>query len=139
MCRPSCCNNSSHGSGGTGLAIIAILLAAGLVITKIGPAIAEIGHIILNIVRIAALGTGSAVVLAAIIWLAVRHARRPIRQHSSQQLARDISATYAAGFTPVCEQSCLSCGDRGHVIRVIGNGVFLARPCPDCRPAQLAG
>jgi hypothetical protein len=139
MCRPSCCNNSSHGSGGTGLAIIAILLAAGLVITKIGPAIGEIGRIVLDMVRIAALGTGSAVVLAAIVWLAVRRAGRSIRQRSSQQLAKDISAMCVAGLTPASEQSCLTCGDRGHVIRVIGNGVFLARPCPDCQPAQLAG
>ncbi len=138
MCRPSCCNNSSHGSGGTGLAVVAIVLAVALVAARIGPAIAETGRIALDVIRIAALGIGSAVVLAAVIWLAVRHARRPIRRRPTQQLARRMPGTYVTGFVPASEQSCLACGDKGRIVQEIGSSAFLVRPCPDCRPAQLA-
>ena len=77
MCRPSCCTSSSRNSGGTGLAVIAILIAAAIVAAKIGPAIAEIGRVVARC-RSASpcITAGSALVLAAAIWLAVRLCRR---------------------------------------------------------------
>jgi hypothetical protein len=138
MCRPSCCNNSSPGSGGTGLTVIAIILATAIVAAKIGPAIAETGRIVLDVIRIAAIATGSVVVLAATIWLTVRVARRFIHLRLSQRSVPGLQATYRADFVPVSQQSCLACGDKGHVIRVIGTSVFVVRPCPECQPAQLA-
>lgn len=138
MCRPSCCNNSSYGSGGTGLAVIAILLAAAFVAAKVGSAIAEIGRIVLDVIRIAAIATGSVLVLAATIWLTVALARRFIHQRSSQRSVPGIHATHKANVVPVGEQSCLACGDKGHVVRVIGTSVLVIRPCPECQPAQLA-
>jgi len=137
MCRPSCCTSSSRNSGGTGLAVIATLIAAAIVAAKIGPALAEIGRVALDVVRIAMLTAGSALVLAAAIWLAVRLSRRYSRLRLVERQAARIPVADTTGFVPVSEQSCLACGDKGTVIRVIGTSGVLVRPCPECQPARL--
>ena len=51
MCRPSCCNNS--GGQGTGIAAVALILLGTLIVAKIGPIVAQIVHIALEVLRIA--------------------------------------------------------------------------------------
>jgi hypothetical protein len=138
MCRPSCCTSSSRNSGGTGLAVIAILIAAAIVAAKIGPTLAEIGRVALDVAGIAALTAVSVLVLAAAIWLAIRLTRRYRHRRVQRQAAR-IPAAHTTGFVPVSEQSCLACGARGQVVRIIGTSAVQVRPCPECQPTRLMG
>ena len=64
MCRPSCCDNS--GGQGAGIAAVAIILGAALIAAKIGPIVAQIAYIALEVIRIAVLTTGLVLALAAI-------------------------------------------------------------------------
>ncbi len=135
MCKPSCCNNSD--AGGAGLAAVVVLIVAVFLAVKVAPAIVEIGRVILDVIRIAAVSLASAVVLAAIAWLVVRLAQCVISKR--RQLSKGTSAVRSPAFVPISEQTCLACGDKGRVVRVFGNGAVAARPCPECQPAQLAG
>ncbi len=69
MCRPSCCNNS--GSQGSGIAAVALLIGAALVAAKIGPIVAHIINVVLNVIRLAALTTGLVVALAVFTWAVI--------------------------------------------------------------------
>ena len=53
MCKPSCCDNS--GGQGAGIAAVALILIGTLIVAKIGPIVAGIVHIALEVIRIAAL------------------------------------------------------------------------------------
>ena len=57
MCRPSCCDNS--GGQGAGIAAVALIMGAALIVAKIGPIVAKIVHVALEVIRIAALTTGA--------------------------------------------------------------------------------
>src|SRR5215510_6413585 len=69
MCRPSCCNNS--GGQGSGLAAVAVIMVAALVAAKIGPIVAHIMHVALDVIRFVALTTGLVLALAVITWAAI--------------------------------------------------------------------
>ena len=53
MCRPSCCDKPR--GQGAGIAAVALIIGAALVAAKIGPIVARIVHIVLEVLRIAAL------------------------------------------------------------------------------------
>ena len=78
MCRPSCCDNS--GGQGAGIAAVAIIIGAALIVAKIGPIVARIIHIALEVIRIAALTTGLVLALAAITWAAIMITRWQLRR-----------------------------------------------------------
>lgn len=135
MCKPSCCNQSSSGSTGA----IAVIIIAIIIIGTIGPAIAAAFRVIAEIVEAAAIGIGAGIILAVAIWIAVAVQRARSRR---QPAPIHLTARYEPARTPlvpVSQQSCLTCGDRGSIVRVIGNSRALAiRPCSDCQPHQLA-
>ena len=62
MCRPSCCNDS--GGQGSGIAAVAVIVGAALIV-------AQIAHVALEVICIAALTTGLVLALAVITWAAI--------------------------------------------------------------------
>ena len=93
MCRPSCCDNS--GGQGAGIAAVALIIGAALIVAKIGPIVAQIVHIALEVIRIAAL-TAGAVLAFAVAHLAGRHDRALAASHHGarrQAIPQPVNAT----------------------------------------------
>ncbi len=142
MCRPSCCDNS--GGQGAGIAAVAIIIGAALIVAKIGPIVAQIAHIALEVIRIAALTTGLALALAAITWAAIVITRWQLRRTT---LAAGQTQVIAAPTIRVSASrasrpaDCLACGGSGKVLRAIDSDGSRYQPgaCPVCEPAQWAG
>ena len=139
MCRPSCCDNS--GGQGTGIAAVAIILGAALVVAKIGPIVARIVHVALEVIRIAALTAGAVLAVAVAAWLAVSIVRWWLRQRGARRQAipqpvngaawQQMAASYGFG--------CLACGGSGTVLRAIDGSRYQPRACPVCETAEWAG
>jgi hypothetical protein len=139
MCRPSCCDNSR--SQGSGIAAIALIIGAAIVAVKIGPIVARIIHIAIEILRIAALTAAAVLAFAFMAWVAVRLVRWWHRHRKAPQLRVHPVTTTAREKVHAAKhrQDCLACGGNGEVLRASGNGGFRLRPCPECRPIRLAG
>jgi hypothetical protein len=136
MCRPSCCNNS--GGQGAGVAAVAIILGAALIVAKIGPIVAQIVHAALEVIRIAALTAGAVLALAMLAWLAVMIVRWRLRHHGAQQQTI-LQPVNAWQDVPAGNRSaCLACGGSGKVLKAIG-GRYQPGACPVCEPAAWAG
>jgi hypothetical protein len=136
MCRPSCCNNS--GGQGAGIAAVAIILGTALIVAKIGPIVAQIVHIALEVLRIAALTAGAVLALAMLAWLAVMIVRWRLRHHGAQQQTI-LQPVNAWQDVPAGNRSaCLACGGSGKVLKAIG-GRYQPGACPVCEPAAWAG
>jgi hypothetical protein len=139
MCRPSCCNNS--GGQGAGIAAVAIILIGTLIVAQIGPIVAQIVHIALEAIRIAALTAGAVLAFAVAAWLAVMITRWWLRHQGAQRqaIAQPVNAT-AWHNVPAGDQSaCLAYGGSGQVLRAIDGGRYQPGACPLCEPAQWAG
>ena len=141
MCRPSCCGNS--GGQGTGIAAVAIIIGAALIVAKIGPIVAKIIHIALEVIRFAALTTGLVLALAAITWAAIMITRWQLRRTAP---AAGQTQVIAPPAIPVLASrasrwaDCLACGGSGTVLKAIGNGSrYQPGTCPVCQPAERAG
>ena len=142
MCRPSCCDNS--GGQGAGIAAVAIIIGAALIVAKIGPIVARIIHIALEVIRIAALTTGLVLALAAITWAAIMITRWQLRRTAptagqTQVIvtpAIRVSATRASG-----PADCLACGSNGKVLKAIDSDGSRYQPgaCPVCEHAERVG
>jgi hypothetical protein len=139
MCRPSCCKPSNEGAGITAVAAIA---AAAVVAVKIGPVVARIIHLVVEVLTIIMLTAASALACIMLGWLAVCIVRWRLRRRSAHQQttlrlvpssARDHIGP--AGTAP----GCLACGDTGTVLRAIGGSRYQAAPCPACEPVTRAG
>ena len=136
MCKPS-------GSGLTGartadlVATTAIVVVVLAVIGTVGPAVMAISHVVVDVVKLAAVGIGCGAMLAAAIWITVQL----LRAYAVSRPARRLYLTarqQPARLTRVSEQACITCGDTGRITQVIGNGNLLRlKACPDCQPAQL--
>ena len=129
MCRPSCCNNS--GGQSAGVAAVAILIGAALIAAKIGPVVAKIIHVALEVIRFAALTTAVVVVLAVFIWVTVTITRWQLRRKAL--VANPIPVTVTG------RQDCPACGGNGTVLRAIDAGRYKPRDCPVCEPVRRAG
>jgi hypothetical protein len=141
MCRPSCCDNSR--GQGAGIAAVAIITGAALIVAKIGPIVARIIRIALEVIRFAALTTGLVLALAAITWTAIMITRWQLRRtaHAAGQTqviaapAIRVSASRVSG-----PADCLACGGGGTVLKAIGDGSrYQPGACPVCQPAKWAG
>src|SRR5260370_42313694 len=88
MCRPSCCNNS--GGQSAGVAAVAIIIGAALVAAKVGPVVAKVVHVALEVIGVVALTTGLILALAVITWVAITitrwQRRRPVRASAQTQM-----------------------------------------------------
>jgi hypothetical protein len=140
MCRPSCCNNS--GGQGTGIAAVAFLIGAALVAAKIGPAVAHISNVVLDVIRLVALTTGLVVVLAVLTWAAIVITRWQLRRRALAAARTRVvtmptvgsAADHVSGLA-----DCLACGGTGTVLRAITGGRYQPGECPVCVPVQRAG
>lgn len=140
MCKPSCCKKKSSDSAA--LTVILLIVAVAIVAVKIGPFLAEAGRILADILLVA-FSAASVAVLTGVIWTVIRLTRRVSRQqHAQPVITRPVAARLVereTAFIPVSEQACLACGDKGHVVRVFGNGTLMVRPCPECQPDRITG
>jgi len=140
MCRPSCCDNS--GGQGAGIAAVAIIIGAAFIVAKIGPIAARIVHIVLEVIRFAALTTGLVLALAAITWAAIMITRWQLRRTASAAgqtqviAAPTIRVSASRASRPA---DCLACGGSGTVLKAIGGSRYQPGACPVCEPAQWAG
>src|SRR5262245_17214187 len=93
MCRPSCCNNS--GGQGAGIAAVALILVGALIVAKIGPIVARIVHVVLEVIRIAALTAAAVLVFAVVTWLTVTTVRWWPHHHGArrQAIPHPVNAT----------------------------------------------
>ncbi len=137
MCKPSCCKPSHDGAG---IAAVAVIAGAALLAAKIGPIVARIGHLVIEVATIVLVTTGSALVLIAATWLTLQVVRWQIRQHHAHRQpvlppVRFTAPTVRQDRAP----ACLACGDTGQVLRAIRGSRYQAQPCPACKPIQRAG
>ena len=139
MCRPSCCDNSR--GQGTGIAAVALILIGTLIVAKIGPIVAQIVHIALEVIRIAALTAGAVLALAVLAWLAVMIVRWWLRHHAAQRqtIPQPVNATIWQNVPARDQPECLACGGSRKVLRLIDGSRYQPGACPVCEPAQWAG
>jgi hypothetical protein len=139
MCRPSCCKPSNEGAG---IAAVAVIAGAAFVAVKIGPIVARIIHLAIEVLTIIMLTAASALAAIVLAWLAVRIVRWRLRCRSAhpQTTLRPVpfSARDHIGRADT-EPGCLACGDTGQVLRAIGGSRYQAAPCPVCEPVTRAG
>ena len=140
MCRPSCCNN--NGGQGAGIAAVALIMLAALFAAKTGPIVAHIIHVVLDVIRLAALTTGLVLVLAAVAWAAIVITRWQLRRGALAAARTRVVAMPAIRF-PADQVSgpadCLACGGTGTVLRAISSGRYQPGECPVCEPVTRAG
>jgi hypothetical protein len=139
MCRPSCCDKS--GGQGAGIAAVALILLGALLVAKIGPVVAQIIHVALEVVRIAALTAGAVLAVAVAAWLAVMTVRWWLRHRSAQRraTAQPVNATIWQNVPAGHQPECLACGGSGKVLQLIDGSRYQPGACPVCEPAQWAG
>jgi hypothetical protein len=139
MCRPSCCNNTSH--EGAGIAAVAIVIGAALIAIKLGPTVARIAHIAVEALTIITLTVAAALACLLAGWLTVRIVRWQNRRHHLQRPVTPQANLFTARqhSTRIDRNpDCLACGGTGTVLRAIGSR-YQARPCPACEPVRRAG
>ena len=139
MCRPSCCKKSNEGAG---LAAVAVIAASAVVAVKIGPAVARIMHLVIEVLTIIMVTAMSALACIVLSWLTIRIARWQLRQHHArQQVALRPVPSAARDHAGLHDRAheCLACGDTGTVLRAIGASHYQAQPCPACDLVTRAG
>jgi hypothetical protein len=139
MCRPPCCNDS--GGQGAGIAAVALLMLAALIAAKIGPVVAKVVHVVLDVICLVALTTGLVLALVVITWATIAITRWQLRR-SALAAPRTRVVTMPALRVTATQRSrsadCLACGGTGSVLRAIGSGRYQPGECPVCEPIQLA-
>jgi hypothetical protein len=139
MCRPSCCNNS--GGQETGIAAVAVLIGAALLAAKIGPIVAHIIHVVLDVIRLVALTTGLVVALAVLAWAAIVIIRWQFRRRALASAQAWVITMPNVGCAAEVSGAadCLACGGTGTVLRAIhGSNRYQQGECPVCAPLQRA-
>ena len=139
MCRPSCCDKS--GGQGAGIAAVAIIVGAALIVAKIGPIVARIVHVALEVIRIAALTAGAVLAVAVAAWLAVMTVRWWLRHRGAQRQAipHSVNATVWQNVPAGDQPECLACGGSRKVLQLIDGSRYQPGACPVCEPAQWVG
>ena len=126
MCRPSCCKQSNEGAG---IAAVAVIAGGAVVAVKIGPVVARILHLVVEVLTIIMLTAATALACIVLGWLTVcivrwRLRRRPA--HPQTTLRPVPSATPDHIGQADTEPGCLACGDTGTVLRAIGGSRYQA-------------
>ncbi len=140
MCRPSCCKKSS--SEGAGIAAVAVIAGAAIVAVKIGPIVARILHLAVEVLTIITLTAATALACIVVASLTVRIVRRQLRRRSAyRQTTLWPVPTVAREHIDQANDGpgCLACGNTGTVLRAISGSRYQARPCPACEPVKRAG
>ena len=139
MCRPSCCKPSNEGAG---IAAVAVIAAGAFVVVKIGPIVARIIQLAVEVLTIVLLTAATALACIVLAWLAVCIVRWRLRRRSAhpQTTLRLVPSSARDHIGPEeTEAGCLACGDTGTVLRAIGSSRYQADPCPVCDPVTRAG
>jgi hypothetical protein len=139
MCRPSCCKPSNEGAG---IAAVAVIAAGAVVVVKIGPVVARITHLVVEVLTIIMLTAVTALACIVLGWLTVRIVRWRLRRRSAhpQTTLRPVPSNARDHIGRAdTEPGCLACGDTGTVLRAIGSSRYQAQPCPACEPVARAG
>ena len=140
MCRPPCCNDS--GGQGAGIAAVAFLMLAALIAAKIGPIVAHIIHVVLNLIRLVALTTGLVVALAMLTWTAIVLTRWQLRRRALAAAPSRVVTMPTIRVSPDQADGladCLACGGTGMVLQAITAGRYRPGECPACAPITRAG
>ena len=92
---------------------------AAFIVAKIGPIVAQIVHIALEVIRIAALTAGAVLAFAVAAWLAIMIARWWLRHHGArrQAILQPVDATAWRDMPGSRPADCLACGGSGKVLR----------------------
>jgi hypothetical protein len=137
MCRPPCCDNPR--GQGTGIAAVAIVLGVAVIAAKVGPIVARIIHIILEVIRIAPLTAAAVLAFAALAWLTITIVRWLRHRGAPQRMAKSAGAA-GQGIEQVDDPiNCLACGSTGKVLKAIGRNRYQPSSCPVCEPLSRAG
>jgi hypothetical protein len=139
MCRPSCCKPSNEGAG---IAAVAVIAAGAVVAVKIGPIVARIIHLAVEVLTIIMLTAATALACIVVGWLTVCIVRWRLRRRSAhpQTTLRPVPTAASDHIRPAgTEPGCLACGDTGTVLRAIGSSRYRADRCPVCEPVTRAG
>jgi hypothetical protein len=138
MCKTPCCNNKSHEDAG--IAAVAVLAAGAIVAVKIGPIVARIIHLAVEVLTIIMLTAASALAAIVLTWMTARIVRWRVRQHHARQPVTLRPVPSVANVSAADRQpGCLACGDTGTVLRAITSSRYQARPCPVCESARKTG
>ena len=108
---------------------------------KIGPIVARIVHVALEVIRIAALTAGAVLAVAVAAWLAVMTVRWWLRHRGAQRQAipQPVNATVWQNVPAGDQPECLACGGSGKVLQLIDGSRYQPGACPVCEPAQWVG
>jgi hypothetical protein len=139
MCRPSCCKSSNEGAG---IAAVAVIAGTAVVAVKIGPIVARILHLVVEVLTIIMLTALTALACIVLGWLTVRLVRWQLRRHSahSRITLRPVPTAASDHIGQAdTEPGCLACGGTGRVLRAISGSPYRAQPCPACEPAKRVG
>ena len=139
MCRPSCCKQSNEGAG---IAAVAVIAAGAVVAVKIGPIVARILHLVVEVLTIILLTSATALACIVLAWLTVRIVRWRLSRrlvYSRITLRPVPTATPDHVEQADAQPGCLACGGTGQVLRAISGGSYRAQSCPACEPVQRAG
>lgn len=139
MCRPSCCKQSNEGAGITAVAVIAV---GAVVAVKIGPVVARILHLVVEVLTIIMLTAATALACIVLAWVMVCVVRWQLRRRAAHpritlRLVPSAVRDHVGQAGP--EPGCLACGDTGQVLRAISGSPYRAQRCPACEPVQRAG
>src|SRR6516162_7054956 len=112
MCRPSCCKQSNEGAG---IAAVAVIAGTALVAVKIGPIVARILHLVVEVLTIILLTAVTARAVIVLAWLTVRVVRWRLCRTAHPQTTLRPVPTIASDHTPQAdiEPGCLACGGTG--------------------------
>jgi hypothetical protein len=139
MCRPPCCNK--NGAQGAGIAAVAILMLAALIVAKIGPIVADVIHTALEVLQLTALTIGVAAAVTALTWVVIKIARWQLHRHVAVAASQPRVSAMPGGQQAAssAQHACLACGGTGTVLRAISAGRWQPRQCPVCAPVARAG
>jgi hypothetical protein len=122
------------------VAAIAVLAVGAIVAVKIGPVVARILHLAVEVLTIILLTAASTLAAIVLTWVTVRIVRWRVRQHHARQPVTLRPVPSAASVSPADSQSgCLACGDTRTVLRAITGSRYQARPCLACEPTRKTG
>jgi hypothetical protein len=139
MCRPSCCKQSNDS---TAIAAVAVIAGGAVVAVKIGPVVARILHLVIEVLTIILLTAVTALAAIVLAWLTVRVVRWRLRRRTAHppMTLRPVPTIAADHIGQAeTEPGCLACGGTGQVLRAIGGSSYEAQPCPACEPVHRAG
>jgi uncharacterized membrane protein YozB (DUF420 family) len=119
MCKRSCCCHTKSREG-AGIAAVAVLAAGAIVAVKIGPIVARIIHLAVEVLTVIMLTAASALAAIVLTWATVQIVRWRARQHHARLVVAlrpvpSVASVSAADRQP----GCLACGDTGTVLRAI--------------------